>query len=68
LEESEEIEFKLSRLKMVVESMKDEFKQELYALKYDLYSIKVDILNKIMVPHILKKKMRRIRTLSPSHI
>ena len=34
--------------------MKDEFKQELDALKYDLHSIKVEILNDIRPSHTLK--------------
>lgn len=34
------MEFKLSKLKIVVESMKDGFKQELDALRYYLHSMK----------------------------
>ena len=41
LEANANMQFKLSKLKMVVEIMKDEFKQELDALKYDIHSTKV---------------------------
>jgi len=40
LEESEVLEFKLLKLKKVIERMKDEFKQELDYLKYYFHSIK----------------------------
>ena len=40
LEKNEDMEFQLSRLEKAVESMKDEFKKELDALKYDIHSIK----------------------------
>ena len=39
LEEIEDMNFKLSKLKKVVESMKDEFKQELDALRYGIHYI-----------------------------
>jgi predicted RNase H-like nuclease (RuvC/YqgF family) len=54
LEESEVMEFQLSRLEKEMESMKEEFKKELYALKYDINSIKKEILNGIRVLHTLK--------------
>ena len=54
LEESEVVEFQLSRLEKKLESMKEEFKKELDALKYDMHSIKEEILNEIRVLHTLK--------------
>jgi hypothetical protein len=72
LEANEDMEFKLSKLTMVVESMKDEFKQELNALKYDVHSIKEEILNEIRVHHTFnsstKKKIKRPRILGPNYI
>ena len=54
LEESEVMEFQLSRLEKEMESMKEEFKKQLYALKYDIHSIKEDIFNETRVLHTLK--------------
>ena len=54
LEESEVMEFQLSRLEKEMESMKEEFKKELDALKYDIHSIKEEILNEIRVHHTHK--------------
>ena len=53
LEENEDMEFKLFKLKKVVERMKNKFKQELNALKYDIHSIKGGILNEVKVLHTL---------------
>ena len=53
LEESEVMEFQLSRLEKEMENMKEEFQKELDALKYDLHSIKEEILNEIRVHHTL---------------
>ena len=39
-EENEDVEFKMSKLEKVVESMKDEIKQELDAFKYNLHAIR----------------------------
>ena len=36
LEESEDMEFQLSRLEKAMESMKEKFQKELDALKYDM--------------------------------
>ena len=49
LEESEVMEVQLSMLEKEMESMKEEFKKELDALKYDIHSIKEEILNEIRV-------------------
>lgn len=72
LEESEVMKFKLLMLKRVMERMKDEFKQEFYSLKYSFHSIKVEILSELRILHtiihLLKKKIRRPRILSPHHI
>ena len=46
LEESEVMEFQLSRLEKTMGIMKDEFKKKLDALKYDLHSIKEEIMNR----------------------
>ena len=40
LEESEVMEFHLSRLEKEMESMREQFQKELDALKYDIHSIK----------------------------
>ena len=54
LEESKVMEVQLSRLEKEMESMKEEFKKELDALKYDIHSIKEEILNEIRVRHVRK--------------
>ena len=54
LEENEHMEFKLSKLEKVVESVKGEIKEELDAFKYDLHSIKGDILNYLRFLHTFK--------------
>ena len=51
LKESEIMEFKLLKLKHIMERMTDEFKQELDAFKYAFHSIKVEILNEVRVLH-----------------
>ena len=53
LEESEIMEFKLLKLKKVMERMKDEFRQELDALKHAFHSIKEEIFSERRVLHIL---------------
>ena len=40
LEESEVMEFQWSRLEKEMESMKEEFRKELDALKYDIHSLR----------------------------
>ena len=45
LEESEVMELQLSRLEKEMESMKEEFQKEFDFLKYDINSIKEEILN-----------------------
>ena len=45
LEESEVMEFQLSRLEKEMESMEDEFQKELDTLKYDINSINEEIFN-----------------------
>lgn len=49
VEENEDMQFKLSKLKLIVESMKDEIKQELYSFKYDIHCIKGEDLIEIRV-------------------
>ena len=53
LEESEVMEFKLLKLKKVMERMKDELKKEFDFLKYVLHSIWEEILNDIRDYHTL---------------
>ena len=48
------MEFQLSRLEKEMESMKEEFQKELDSLKYDIHSIKEEILNEIRVLHTCK--------------
>ena len=48
------MEFQLSRLEKEMESMKEEFKKELDSLKYDIHSIKEEILNETRVRNTLK--------------
>ena len=48
------MEFQLSRLENEMERMKEEFQKELDALKYDIHSIKEEILNEIRVWHTRK--------------
>ena len=45
---------KFSRLEKEIESMKEEFQKDLDALKYDIHSIKEEILNEIKVRHTHK--------------
>ena len=54
LGESEFMEFQLSRLEKEMERMKDQFKNELNALRYDIKCIKKEILNEIRVHDILR--------------
>ena len=72
LKESEDMEFQLSRLEKVVESMKDEFQKELNALECDLHSIKEEILNDIRARHTFnsstEEEDKENKMLSPSHI
>ena len=44
----------MSRLEKATESMKHEFQKESDALKYDMHSIKEEILSEIRVCHTLK--------------
>ena len=44
----------LSRLEKEMESMKEEFHKELDPLKYDIHSMREDILNEIRVRHTRK--------------
>ena len=44
----------LSRLEKEMESMKEEFQKELDALKYDIHSMREEILNEIRVRHTCK--------------
>ena len=48
------MEFQLSRLEKEMESMKEEFQKELDALKYDIHSMREEILNEIRVRHTHK--------------
>ena len=52
--ESEVMEFQLSRLEKEMEIMKEEFQKELDALKYDIHSMREEILNEIRVRHTHK--------------
>ena len=51
--ESEVMEFRFSRLEKEMERM-EEFKKELDALKYDIHSMREEILNEIRVRHTCK--------------
>ena len=61
LEESEVMEFQLSRLEKEMETMKEEFKKELNALKYDLNSIKEEIWNEIRAHHTHNSSTKEVK-------
>jgi hypothetical protein len=52
--ESEVMEFQFSKLEKEMESMKVEFQKELDSLKYDIHSMREEILNEIRVRHTHK--------------
>ena len=62
----------MSRLEKEIESMKKEFQKELDALKYDIHSMREEILNEIRVRHTHKsftqEEVNENKVLSPSHL